>query len=140
MKDEMENQDPVQREDFERALRARYAEATTHLSARTQAQLQNRLQSAIAQGPRVNTRRPAWLLATACSLALVVVFGMQWRSGRGTMLSTNMLPTTTLPTTPPPAIVANGSNDSGELVATLDETPDLYLWLQSDDANALVTE
>ena len=135
MKDEMENQDTLQREDFERALRARYAEATTHLSARTQAQLHNRLQAAIAQGPRVNTRRPAWLLATACSLALVVVFGMQWRTGRETML-----PTTTLPTIPTPALVANGSNDSGELVATLDETPDLYLWLQSDDANALVTE
>lgn len=140
MNDEMENQDTVQRTDFERALRARYAEATTHLSARTQAQLHNRLQAAIAQGPRVDTRRPAWWLATACALALVVVIGMQWRTGHETMLPTAMLPTATLPTIPSPALVANGSNDSSELVATLDESPDLYLWLQSDDANSLVTE
>ncbi len=136
MKDEMENQNTVQREDFERAVRARYAEATAHMSARTQAQLHNRLQAAIAQGRRVDTRRPAWLLATACSLALVVVFGMQWHNGQETLL-----PVGTLPANPAPAaLVANGGNDSGELVAALDESPDLYLWLQSDDANALVTE
>ena len=140
MNDEMENQDTVQRTDFERALRARYAKATTHLSARTQAQLHNRLQAAIAQGPCVSTRRPAWWLATACALALVVVIGMQWRTGHETMLPAATLPTAMSPNIPSPALVANGSNDSGELVATLDETPDLYLWLQSDDANALVTE
>lgn len=145
MNDDMQNHGSEQREDFERALRARYIEASTHLSARTHAQLHNRLQTAIAQGRRVDTRRPAWLLATACSLALVVVFGMQWRTGDENMLPTAMLPkamlpTSTLPTIPTPALVADGSNDSGELVATLDESPDLYLWLQSDDANALVTE
>jgi hypothetical protein len=135
MKEKMPNQGILQLEDFECALRGRYAEATTHLSTRTQAQLHNRLQAVIAQGSRMGARRPAWLLVTAFSLALVAVFGMKWRATHETML-----PTTTLPTIPAPALVANGSNDSGELVATLDETPDLYLWLQSEDANALVTE
>jgi len=130
MKDDMAGQGNLQREDFERALRARYAQAATHLSARTQAQLHNRLHAAIAQGSRAGTRRSAWWLATACALALVVVFGVQWRAGHEATLSAPSAP----------ALVANGNNDGGELVATLDETPDLYLWLASDDANALATE
>ena len=132
MKDEMNNPGDAQRVHFERALRARYAEATTNLSARTQAQLHNRLQAAVAEDSRARSRRPIWLLATAAafSLALIAAFGLQWRPGAESMPST----------TPTPALVANGTSDEGELVATLDETPDLYLWLASDDANTLATE
>ena len=132
MKDEMNDPGNTQRAHFERALRARYAEAATHLSARTQAQLHTRLQAVVAEGSRAASRRPGWLLATATafSLALIAVFGLQWRPGAESMP----------PATPTPALAPNGASNEGELVATLDETPDLYLWLASDDANTLTTE
>lgn len=115
-------------QDFERALRARYIEAGSRLSARTQAQLHHRLHAALARGQRANTRRPMWRLAAACALLLTFAFGLQWRAGNETRSN------------PASTFVANSSNDSGELVATLDETPDLYLWLASDDAAALASE
>jgi hypothetical protein len=112
--------------DFDRRLRARYADATLHLSARTHAQLQQRLRAAIAQRPRGRNRGRAWIFATACSLALVTAFGLQWRAQD--------------PSTPrAPAPIADTS-DNSEIVATLEETPDLYLWLASDDAIALASE
>lgn len=111
-------------EAFDRKLRDHYADATLHLSARANAQLQQRLRVAISQRPR--SHRSAWLLATACSLALVAAFGLQWRA------QSDIAPRA-------PAPIANGS-DSTELVATLDEAPDLYLWLASDDATALASE
>jgi hypothetical protein len=112
--------------DFDRQLRDRYADATLHLSARTNAQLQQRLRAAIAQRPRGRNRGSAWILATACSLALVAAFGLQWRAQD--------------PSTPrTPAPIAD-ADDNSEIVATLEETPDLYLWLASDDAIALASE
>jgi hypothetical protein len=37
-------------------------------------------------------------------------------------------------------VAADISADNDELLASLDEAPDLYLWLASDDASALVSE
>lgn len=113
-------------DDFERAMRARYAEAATRLSARTQAQLHNRLQAAVTRVPRASSRRPAWSLAAASVLVLALAFGLQWRAGHEAMPS------------PAQPLAANG--DSDEALATLDENPDLYLWLASSDAIALASE
>ena len=67
--------------DFDRQFHDRYADATLHLSTRSNAQLQQRLRAAIAQQPHGRRNRgPAWILATACSLALVAAFGLQWRA------------------------------------------------------------
>jgi hypothetical protein len=112
---------------FDRRLRDRYADAASHLSTRTNAQLRQRLRAAIAQRPQGRRYRgSAWILATACSLALVAAFGLQWRARD-------------VPTPRAPAPVADGGGN-GESVATLEETPDLYLWLASDDAIALASE
>jgi hypothetical protein len=114
-------------ETFDRKLHECYADAASHLSVRTRAQLQQRLRTAMAQqahGRR--SRGPAWILATACSLALVAAVGLQWRAQEASA-----------PRAPAPIAY---SSDNGELVATLEETPDLYLWLASDDAIALASE
>lgn len=46
--------------------------------------------------------------------------------------------------TPEPPLPAQGAAnvdvDNGDLLASLEEAPDLYLWLASDDASALVSE
>jgi hypothetical protein len=110
---------------LDRQLRDRYADAASHLSTRTNAQLRQRLRAAVSQRPQGRRHRgSAWILATACSLALVAAFGLQWRARD-------------VPAPRAPAPVADGS---GEIVATLEETPDLYLWLASDDAIALASE
>jgi hypothetical protein len=112
---------------FDRQLRDRYTDAALHLSARTNAQLQQRLRAAIAQRPQArDNRQSAWLLATACTLALVAAIGLQWRAQDAPA-----------PRTPVPVADAG---DNGEIVATLEETPDLYLWLASEDAIALASE
>ena len=66
-------------------------------------------------------------MAAACSLALVVVVGIHRRA-------------LDAPAAPSPQPDAAASSDSAELVATLDEAPDLYLWLASDDANDILSE
>jgi len=114
--------------DFERALRARHREAIDSLSPRVQAQLQQRLRALRAPATGIRRRHPAWGLAAACSLAVVFAFGIHRRlADKNTSV-------------PVPTVAVSGNNDSGELVATLDEAPDLYLWLASDDANKILSE
>ena len=122
-----DNPVPADRDaNFDRQVRDRYADAALHLSARTNAQLRQRLRAALAPRPPGRRHRGAWILATTCSLALVAAFGLQWRARDAAA-------------PPAPAPIAD-SSDNGEIVATLEETPDLYLWLASDDAIALATE
>ncbi len=125
--------------DFDTAMRARYAQAKMQVSPRTRIQLHNRLRAALAGNVHEkHGRRPAWMLATACSLALVFGFGVQWRA------SNEKPPASASPmklVAPRGAVAAaQPKADSGELVATLDESPDLYLWLASDDAKSFTTE
>jgi hypothetical protein len=105
---------------FDQRLREQHAEAVAHLSARTRAQLQQRLRASL-QAP--HPRRPvlAWAMATAA--ALLLVFGLGRQSG-----------------TPAPTVaVAASVADEGADVA-LDENPDFYLWLASNDATAFASE
>ena len=111
----------------------RYVQSTTQVSPRTRVQLHNRLHAALVQDARgAHRHRPVWLLATACSLALVLGFGMQWHNSNETPAPTSARPIA--------AATVQGKDDNGELVATLDESPDLYLWLASDDAQSFATE
>lgn len=110
---------------FDRAMRACHVEAVSHLSARTQAQLQQRLRAALAPS---RPRRHGWRLATAALLVVGVAGGLYWRL--------SILP----PAVPPSPVMANEPADVGDPGAVIDETPDLYLWLASDDANSLASE
>ena len=106
---------------FDALLRARHAQALDALSPRTRTQLHNRLHAALA-GPAHRPRRlRAWIPAAALAAALAL-----WLPWRGTQA----------PVAPPPAPQAAGD----DTLATLDETPDFYLWLASDDAVALASE
>jgi hypothetical protein len=115
---------------FDRALRARHEVALRSLSARTQAQLHKRQHAAVAASRAYRSGRAAWALAAACSLVLVLGVGVRLRPGDGGVSSR----------VPASVSIVDGANDGGELVATLDEAPDLYLWLASDDAAALAME
>ena len=108
-------------EGFDRALRAIHADAVSNVSARTRAQLQQRLRTAARPAP---AQRHGWQMASAL-VALVLVAGAYWR--------------TSMPGASSPAAVATASTD-GDLVAVIDETPDLYLWLDSDEATRLASE
>lgn len=115
-------------DDFDRVLRARHRDAVASLSPRVRSQLQQRLRAVQAPAAGMRQRHPAWGLAVACSLAVVVAFGLHRRISN----DNSQVPTANFAIT--------GSNDNGELVATLDEAPDLYLWLASDDANRILSE
>ncbi len=120
-------------------MRARYAQATMQLSPRTRIQLHNRSHATLTGNVHEkHGRRPAWLLATACSVALVFGFGMQWRATNDKPPAT--VPPVTLVAAQGAVVATQSKADSGELVATLDESPDLYLWLASDDAKSFTTE
>ena len=110
-------------EGFDRALRAIHSDAVSNVSARTQAQLHQRLRSATRPA---SSARHGWQMASAL-VALVLVAGAYWR-------------TTALPNAPSAAAVAAAYADNGDLVAVIDETPDLYLWLDSDEATRLASE
>jgi hypothetical protein len=109
---------------FDDALRAAHARSLEHLSPRVQAQLRQRRRSALA-GDSATAPRPwrfAWPLAAACALGAVAV-SLQFR-------------TPDAPT--PPAVVATTApastvEETAEY-ATLDESPQLYVWLASDGA------
>ncbi len=110
-------------EKLDRALRTIHANAVANISAGTRAQLRQRLRGATRPSP---SRRHGWQMASAL-VALVLVAGAYWR-------------TTLRPHAPPPEPVAITAADSGDLVAVIDETPDLYLWLDSDEATRLASE
>jgi hypothetical protein len=123
---------PAAGDEFDRRLRLHYWQATTQLSARTQAQLQQRLRAAMAShatSPRSafrRSRRIAWSLAAACSLVVAFGVGERWQAPGAAG--------------PPPSMIASSASGNDQLVATLDETPDLYLWVASGDATAMTSE
>lgn len=128
--------DPENNErDFDASLRGQHAQAVANLSARTQAQLQLRRCVAAAPPRHASLRGYAWPLAAACAVGMLAI-GMQWRQAG--------IP---VPATTPVAVSAGNTNAAGESAGDefdaytmLDEAPDLYLWLASNDAATLAME
>lgn len=102
---------------FDHHARQLQQQADASLSPATLARLrQARQQASMASAPSV-WRRHRWWLATACSVLLAVPVAMQFNS-----------------TTPPPvAPVIAGESDDGDDTLLFDESPELYLWLGSDN-------
>ena len=113
---------------FDDALRQRHAAAVAHVSARTQAQLRNRLAASTTASRHVVRHRMAWAAATACAALFALVIGLQLR------------PQPTPAPSPMTVVVDDGQADASTAYASLDENPDLYLWLASNDAVALASE
>jgi anti-sigma-K factor RskA len=113
---------------FDNALRQRHAEAVTHISTRTHVQLRNRLAASTAAPRHVVRHRMAWAAATACAALFALAVGLQLRPQP-------------MPAVSPATVVMDDSQaDANAAYATLDENPDLYLWLASSDAVALASE
>lgn len=133
---------------FDDAVRKLHAQALDSTSARTQAQLQQRRRAALAGMPAMSTRRFAWpLLATGAAAVMALAIGLQLRGGD--------VPNAAQPDDAQVAASPmNAADDNVDALAmlddgidsdllnnpVLDENPDLYLWLVSDDAAEIVTE
>jgi hypothetical protein len=70
-------------------------------------------------------------LAATCALALVAVAGLPWQPRRDSAADAHVV------SAPPNS---NPMPDNSSMLASLDEPPDLYLWLATDDARALLAE
>ena len=120
--------------DFDASLRQHHAQAVANLSARTQAQLQLRRRAAASPIRHAPLRGYAWPLAAACAVGVLAI-GLQWRQAD--------IP---VPAATPVAVAPGSTNSAGESAdefdayTMLDEAPDLYLWLASNDAATLAME
>jgi hypothetical protein len=118
--------------DFDSRLRQVHDEALQHLSVRTRAQLV--LRQSVATSRRSKpSRRPAWVLASACAVGALAL-GLIWH-----------LRQPASPAADPAvgsgdvAVTAPAShNDFDDAYAVFDESPDLYVWLASDEATAVL--
>ena len=113
--------------DFDERLRQAHARAVESVSPRTRVHL--RPERASAARSIAPSRRHAWPLAATCAIALVAA-GLFLRH-----------PESVTPAPDAPSLAAAQENtDAGDVYTALDESPDLYLWLASNDTENLVTE
>jgi anti-sigma-K factor RskA len=112
---------------FDRDMRQLHAAAVSQISPQTLARLRSARQQAQTAPPRAHAWR--WIAASAFSAALAVALGMQF------------LPqSATAPGAVPALAAVDGQDDYEEALATLDENPDLYVWLASSEAEPLAME
>ena len=118
------------------AIRALHVDALDNLSPRVRAQLRQRRRAALrgepAQAP-ASKWRIAFPLAAAATVGALVL-GLQLRS---------LPPTTHAPmvaTVQPASASSTTGNDDAVIASTLEENPDLYVWLASDDAALMAME
>lgn len=125
---------PMNADDFDQTLARCYRDAASQLSTRTLAQLQQSLPARVS--PRRHARhrgRRAWGLATACALLVVAALGLRWQALRSTAADPREAIVSATP-------IGSAMPDNGAVLASLDQPPDLYLWLASDDARAMLAE
>lgn len=115
------------KEAFDRDMRKLHGAAVNHISPQTLARLRaarHGIQTASQRG-----RAWRWMTASAFSAVLAVAIGVQY------------LPRSVPVSTTQPAVAAAGTGDDySDSVATLEENPDLYLWLASSEAEPLAME
>ena len=109
---------------FDREMRQLHAAAVSQVSPQTRARLRAARHATPARGHAWR-----WIAATAFSTVLAVALGVQFLPQAGI----------TPAATPAVATASDDLDDSGSL-ATLDESPDLYMWLASSEAEPLAME
>lgn len=114
---------------FDEAIRAAYAQSLDHVSPRVRTQLAQRRRAALSGQARANPWRFAVPLAAACAVGAVAI-GLQFREPAPAPIVATATPK---PTSTPSDIVLAQSDDNAEY-ATLEESPDLYVWMASDGA------
>ena len=110
--------------DFDARLRQAHTRAVDNVSPRTRVQLRPKR---VSTQPPSHPRRHAWPLAATCAIALVAG-GMFLRHPE------RIAPAQNTPT------LAVASDDAADIYTALDESPELYLWLASNDTQNLVME
>lgn len=132
--DEQPDNTPLDDTAFDRKARQLHAASIAHVSAATQAQLRQRRRAALAGSRGVAAHRMvrplAWTGALAL-LAVAIVLPLALQPPEAPVEA----PSTIAATPSPTATVA----DDGT-IATLEEDPQLYVWLASSDAIALASE
>ena len=119
-------------ERFDARIREAHADAVSHLSARTRLQLQLRRGAATTRRAPAAPRSFAWPLAAACAVGALAL-GLQLRQPDSPGIDPAPVAAPTLASTTQDAGVADA-------YTAFDESPDLYLWLESDDAAMLAME
>ncbi|WP_305805989.1 hypothetical protein [Stenotrophomonas sp. YIM B06876] len=109
---------------FEQSLQHLHDRALASVSSSTLAQLRHARHSARAAPAVSPWRQHRWWLATACSAVLAVTAALNFHA---------FAPHQTAPVRPQAASTAMADDDT----LLLDESPELYLWLGSDNALAM---
>ncbi|QCO68256.1 hypothetical protein E4582_07675 [Luteimonas yindakuii] len=114
---------------FDHAARRLHDDALRQITPRTLARLRPR--SPAAPATALPSRRPAFALAAACVLALAALLGMQ------------LLPEADSPAPANATMVARqlpAPPQVSDPLATLEEDPDMFLWLASIEAQPVAME
>ncbi len=127
MNTEMKNTGIDHTENFDRDMRKLHGAAVDHVSPQTLARLRAARQAAAQSATRPG-HAWRWVAATAFSAVLAVAIGLQF------------LPQSAPMSTTPPMVATDATGDYNNSVPTLDENPDLYLWLASAEAEPLAME
>lgn len=109
---------------FDRDMRQLHAAAISQVSPQTLARLRAARHAAPKRGHAWR-----WVAATAFSAVLAVALGVQFLPRSGTV-----------PASQPMVATVDDDEGYGDSVAALDESPDLYMWLASSEAEPLAME
>lgn len=115
-------------ENFDREMRQLHATAVNQLSPQTLARLRAARHGLAKEATPRRGHAWRWVTATAFSAVLAVVVGMQFLPQSQTM-----------PAAQPIASLTTDDNYVSSVV-TLEENPDLYLWLASSEAEPMAME
>lgn len=113
--------------EFDSDMRQLHATAVSQVSLQTLARLRAARHAAQVAPKRGHAWR--WAAATAFSAVLAVALGVQFLPRSGTV-----------PTAQPIVATVDNDDEYGDSVAALDESPDLYMWLASSEAEPLAME
>ncbi|UNK49107.1 hypothetical protein MNR01_15435 [Lysobacter sp. S4-A87] len=111
---------------FDQAMRRLHTQAVDQVSPATRARLRVARQAATTPGAvRAHRRGPGWVLATGFAAVSALAIGLLLRPS----------PQAPAVGSPAPAVATatTATYDADTALATLDENPDLYLWLASND-------
>ena len=120
-------------DDFDRRMRALHARAVDQVPPRTLYELSVRRANA-AKAPQPAPRRAGWWLAGAAAAAVfALAIGLR-QPGPGPSVDGEALPPLAT------VVEAAGTADFEDGLASLEEDPDLYLWLDAQDSQFLAME
>ena len=110
---------------FDAAVRSAHVASLDHVSPRVRAQLVQRRRAALAGDARGASHplRAAWPIAAAAAIGALAI-GLSVRA----------------PAPAPATVAVTAPTDAATTYDTLDENPDLYVWLASDDAALMAME